>query len=104
MGLMAKISKRIFDLLISLLAIIFLLPVFAVIAVAIKLTSKRPAIFRQERVGKDSKPFMFYEFRTMKIDVEPFGPSPKSAEDPRLTGVGRFLREFLPYEFHFCIL
>ena len=48
----------------------------------------------QERAGKNSKPFVFYKFRTMKPDVEPFGPSPKSGQDPRLTKVGKFLREY----------
>ncbi|UCF00180.1 MAG: sugar transferase, partial [Planctomycetota bacterium] len=41
-----------------------------------------------------STPFVFYKFRTMKIDVDPFGPSPKSGDDPRLTKVGKFLREY----------
>jgi lipopolysaccharide/colanic/teichoic acid biosynthesis glycosyltransferase len=62
--------------------------------VAIRLTSKGPAIFRQQRAGRDGKPFIFYKFRTMKLDVDPFGPSPKSGGDPRLTKVGRFLREY----------
>jgi lipopolysaccharide/colanic/teichoic acid biosynthesis glycosyltransferase len=74
--------------------ITILLPAFIVIAIAIRLTSKGPAIFRQERVGKDGKPFVFYKFRTMRSGVEPFGPSPKSSDDPRLTKVGRFLREY----------
>jgi len=73
--------------------IVILLPVVAVIAIAIRDSSKGPAIFRQKRAGKDGRPFVFYKFRTMKVGVEPFGPSPKSGEDPRLTKVGRFLRE-----------
>ncbi|GAI73580.1 unnamed protein product, partial [marine sediment metagenome] len=44
--------------------------------------------------GKDGKPFVFYKFRTMKLDVDPFGASPKSDEDPRLTKVGMFLRQY----------
>jgi len=91
---MTQFLKRIFDLLISLPAVILLLPVFAVIIVAIRVSSKGPAIFKQERAGKNGKPFMFYKFRTMKLDVDPFGPSPKSGEDPRLTRVGIFLREY----------
>jgi undecaprenyl phosphate N,N'-diacetylbacillosamine 1-phosphate transferase len=71
-----------------------LLPVFAVISIAIKLFSKGPAIFKQERAGKNGKPFIFYKFRTMKTDVDPFGPSPKNGDDPRLTRVGKFLREY----------
>jgi len=86
--------KRFLDIALSLLAIILLLPVFVVIAIAIRLTSKGPVIFKQERAGKNGKPFVFYKFRTMKLDVDPFGPSPKSGKDPRLTKVGRFLREY----------
>ena len=71
-----------------------MLPVFAVIAIALRVSSKGPAIFRQERAGKDGKPFMFYKFRTMKIDADPFGASPKSGDDPRLTKIGKFLREY----------
>lgn len=81
-------------MLISLLAIILLLPVFAVIIIAIRVSSKGPAVFKQERAGKDGRPFTFYKFRTMKPDVEPFGASPKSGDDPRLTMVGKFLREY----------
>jgi len=79
---------------ICLPAAIVLLPFFALMVVAIRLTSKGPAIFRQQRAGRDGKPFIFYKFRTMKLDVDPFGPSPKSGGDPRLTRVGRFLREY----------
>ena len=87
-------SKRIFDLLISLPMVVLLLPVFVVIVIAIKLTSKGSVIFKQERAGKNGKPFVFYKFRTMRLDVEPFGPSPKSGDDPRFTLTGKFLREY----------
>jgi undecaprenyl phosphate N,N'-diacetylbacillosamine 1-phosphate transferase len=88
------ICKRGFDVVICLPAAMVLLPFFALTVVAIRLTSKGPAIFRQQRAGRDGKPFIFYKFRTMKLDVDPFGPSPKSGGDPRLTKVGRFLREY----------
>jgi len=91
---MGKLLKRIFDLLISLLAILLLLPVFTVIIVAIRVSSKGRAVFKQERAGKDGKPFTFYKFRTMRVDVDPLGPSPKSGDDPRLTRIGKFLREY----------
>lgn len=81
-------------MLISLLAIVILLPVFAVIVLAIRVSSKGSAVFKQERAGKDGTPFTFYKFRTMKIDVDPFGASPKSGDDPRLTRIGKFLREY----------
>jgi len=89
-----KICKRIIDIFVSLVLVVILLPVFAVIFIAIKLTSKGPAIFKQERAGKNGQPFVFYKFRTMKLDVDPFGPSPKSSADPRLTKIGKFLREY----------
>jgi len=65
-----------------------------VIVVAIRLSSRGPAIFAQERAGKHGRPFTCYKFRTMKLDAEPFGPSPKSGADPRLTGIGTWLREY----------
>ena len=86
--------KRLLDIVLTLPATVILLPAFAVIVAAIKLTNKGPAIFRQERAGKDGVPFMFYKFRTMKNDVDPFGPSPKSADDLRLTKIGKFLRDY----------
>ena len=91
---MIKLFKRIFDICISLPVIVVLLPVFVVIVVAIRRSSKGPAIFTQERAGKDGKPFVFYKFRTMRTDTDPFGASPKSDDDPRLTKFGKFLREY----------
>ncbi len=91
---MRDFFKRIVDIVISLPVLITLLPVFAVIIVAIKVGSRGPAIFKQERAGKNGKPFIFYKFRTMKTDVDPFGSSPKTGDDPRLTRVGKFLREY----------
>lgn len=89
-----NICKRVLDILIALAAMVILSPVLIAIWIAIKLSSKGSVIFKQERAGKNSKPFVFYKFRTMKRDVEPFGPSPKSGRDPRLTKVGKFLREY----------
>ncbi len=86
--------KRVFDIIISSAAIIILLPVFFIVVIAVRLTSKGTAIFKQQRAGLKGKPFMFYKFRTMRIDVDPFGPSPKADDDPRLTRAGKFLREY----------
>ena len=86
--------KRAFDLLVSGLMLVVLAPLLAGIVVAIRLGSRGPAIFRQERAGRNGRPFTFYKFRTMRLDVDPFGPSPKSGADPRLTRIGRFLREY----------
>jgi len=89
-----KASKYLLDMGLSIPAVFILLPIFLIITLAIRLSSSGPAVFRQKRVGRGGKPFMFYKFRTMRVDVDAFGPSPKSAEDPRLTKVGRFLREY----------
>ena len=86
--------KRIFDIIASLLAIVILSPVFLFIWLAVRLTSRGPAIFKQQRAGKGGKPFVFYKFRTMCTDADPYGASPKSGKDPRLTRTGRFLREY----------
>jgi len=91
---MRSLFKRLFDLSVSLSAIVVLLPAFIAIVIAIKLSSKGPAIFKQERAGKNGKPFIFYKFRTMRADVDPFGSSPKTGDDPRLTRVGKLLREY----------
>jgi len=88
-----RFFKRIVDIFIALPSVVILLPVFVVIFVAVKLTSKGPAIFKQDRAGLNGRPFIFYKFRTMRLDVDPFGPSPKSGDDPRLIKIGRFLRE-----------
>jgi len=89
-----QILKRGLDIIISLSALIILCPVFLFIFIAIKVNSRGPAVFRQERAGKNGKPFILYKFRTMSQDADPFGPSPKSARDTRLTNVGRILREY----------
>ena len=88
-----NICKRGLDIFIALAAMVILSPVLVAIGITIRLSSKGPAIFKQERAGKNGRPFVFYKFRTMTLDVDPFGPSPKSGQDRRLTKVGKFLRE-----------
>jgi lipopolysaccharide/colanic/teichoic acid biosynthesis glycosyltransferase len=82
------------DIVVSLMALILLSPVLLVLALAIRFFSPGPAVFRQERAGKDGNPFTLYKFRTMKCDVHPFGQSPKSGDDPRLIKFGKFIREY----------
>ena len=86
--------KRIIDICIALPALIVLSPILIAVIVAIRLTSKGAAVFKQERAGRGGKPFIVYKFRTMRTDVDPFGASPKSGQDNRLTRTGRFLREY----------
>jgi lipopolysaccharide/colanic/teichoic acid biosynthesis glycosyltransferase len=85
--------KRFFDIVASLIAIVVCGLLMAIIAVAIRMESPGGAIFRQRRVGWRGKPFYVLKFRTMRADADPYGASPRSGEDPRLTRVGRLLRE-----------
>ena len=85
--------KRVIDVAVSALALGVGWPALGVIAILIRRESPGPAIFRQERAGRGMKPFTMYKFRTMRSDADPFGVSPQSAEDPRLTPLGRRLRE-----------
>ena len=85
--------KRMLDIVLSAVALLLALLPMLVIALLVRLTSKGPAVFRQKRAGKDMVPFMLYKFRTMRTDVDPFGVSPEGGGDPRLTGLGRLLRE-----------
>lgn len=86
--------KRVGDVAVSALALVCLLPVFAVVAMAIRLDSPGPILYRQERVGYRKRRFRIIKFRTMRTDAEAAGPSLSSANDPRVTRVGRFLRKY----------
>jgi lipopolysaccharide/colanic/teichoic acid biosynthesis glycosyltransferase len=84
--------KRIFDVLISLAALFLLLPVMIGAALAVALESGRPVLFRQVRLGVGGLEFGMYKFRTMVKDAARIGPFFTTADDPRITRVGRFLR------------
>lgn len=84
--------KRLSDIVLSSIALTPLTPLFAVIAVLIKLDSEGPVFFKDVRVGKDGKHFILYKFRTMILGADKMGPSSTAADDPRITRVGRFLR------------
>jgi undecaprenyl phosphate N,N'-diacetylbacillosamine 1-phosphate transferase len=86
--------KRFIDIFVSLIAIIILFPILIIIALSIKLTSKGPVIFKQERLGKDGKIFNILKFRTMIVNAEKIGDGlfVKNSEDNRISKVGRFLR------------
>ncbi len=96
-------AKRTFDLIIAGVALVVTAPLLAAAAVAIRLDSRGPVLFRQVRVGQDSQPFPVLKLRTMVVDAEDLlaelaeaneadGPLFKMADDPRVTRVGRFLR------------
>lgn len=96
--------KYVFDFSFSALVIILWMPIFVLIGVVIKLTSKGPIIFKQKRVGLHGREFYIYKFRTMMVDAEKMqaqlldqnevsGPVFKIKNDPRITKVGKFLRK-----------
>lgn len=85
--------KRFIDVSISLLVILLFSWLYIILMFVVKFSSKGPVFFKQERIGKDGMPFNIIKFRTMYVDAEKFGPSLSSANDPRITKVGRFLRK-----------
>ena len=86
--------KRSFDLILSLLGLIVLAPVFAAVAVAIKIESAGPVFYRGLRAGRYGKAFRIFKFRTMVEDADKIGGPSSSADDPRITRVGNFLRRY----------
>lgn len=99
-----RISKRFFDIVLSVIGLIVLSPVFLITAIAIKLEDGGPVFFSQMRSGLHEKPFRMYKFRSMCTDAaekhkemlkynEQDGPAFKMKNDPRVTKVGRFIRK-----------
>ncbi len=86
---------RVADLALAALGLLVGAPIVAVAAAAIKLTSRGPVIYRQQRVGREGQEFEVYKLRTMRMGADPVGVgTPVLEDDPRLTRVGRFLRRF----------
>jgi exopolysaccharide biosynthesis polyprenyl glycosylphosphotransferase len=86
-------AKRTLDVSVSLLLTALGSPVLLATALAVKLTSKGPVIYSQERIGREGKRFRIYKFRSMLLDAEQGGPQWASKNDPRVTPVGRFIRK-----------
>lgn len=85
--------KRLFDVVVSLvLGVVLLIPML-LLALLIRLDSPGPAIFKQERLGKDGKPFVMYKFRSMRLDAEKHGPQWAKENDRRCTRLGRIIRK-----------
>ena len=86
--------KRFFDIVLSLLAIIVFSPLYIILSILVKCTSKGPVFFKQERIGKNKKRFYILKFRTMRIDTPKDTPT-HLLENPEqyITGIGRFLRK-----------
>lgn len=88
-----KATKRIFDISFSLFALILTSPLFIVLPILIKLSSKGPVFYLQERIGKNGNPFNIIKFRTMCLDAEKEGPQLSKDNDNRITKIGYYLRK-----------
>ena len=88
------VAKRVFDVLFALVALAVSAPVMLAVALAVKLTSRGPLLYAQERMGMDGHTFHILKFRTMRTDAERSGAMMASKEDPRRTPIGTFLRKF----------
>lgn len=89
-----RITKRLFDLTVTLLAMPVVLPILAITAIAIKLDNKGPVFFMQDRIGLDNRPFRIFKFRSMRTDLLDLdGIQSTQRGDPRITRLGAFLRK-----------
>ena len=86
-------TKRAFDIIVSLLGLVALSPVMLAASVMVKLTSPGPILFRQERMGRAFRSFQILKFRTMMPDAPQLGGQLTAGRDPRITGIGHLLRK-----------
>lgn len=86
-----EVFKRVFDIIASLIFLIFMIPIFIVVFIAVKLDDRGPIFFKQPRTGKDGKTFGMYKFRSMTVETERNGH--KLLHEERVTRVGKFLRK-----------
>jgi sugar transferase (PEP-CTERM system associated) len=90
----SRLVKRVVGLILSSVMLVILSPVMLLVVIAIKLDSRGPVLFSQERVGEFGKPFVLYKFRSMRTDAEAkSGPVWAQEDDPRVTRLGRFMRK-----------
>jgi lipopolysaccharide/colanic/teichoic acid biosynthesis glycosyltransferase len=85
--------KRAFDIVVASIGLVLLSPLFLLVSILIKLDSRGPVLFKQERMGREFRPFLIYKFRTMFEDAPHRGGPITFGGDPRITRVGRFLRK-----------
>jgi exopolysaccharide biosynthesis polyprenyl glycosylphosphotransferase len=88
-----KLLKRVFDISFSLVTMLIGAPVFCLVYLITKFSTHGGAFYKQERVGKDEKPFYIYKFRSMYTDAEKHGPQLSKDNDPRITKWGRIIRK-----------
>ena len=89
-----KNMKRMFDILVSAVALVLLSPLFVLLAILIKRDSSGPVFYQQERIGYRHRPFKIYKFRTMKANAESGTPLLSEENDQRITRIGRVLRKY----------
>jgi lipopolysaccharide/colanic/teichoic acid biosynthesis glycosyltransferase len=87
------VSKRLFDVALSCVGLLFLSPLLLLVALLITLDSRGPVLFRQERMGRGFRPFLIYKFRTMVQDAPHLGGAITFGADPRITRIGWLLRK-----------
>jgi lipopolysaccharide/colanic/teichoic acid biosynthesis glycosyltransferase len=93
------VMKRVFDIVISFIALVVLSPFFLLLAIAVKIDSPGPVFYKQERVGRYNKNFKIFKFRTMVKDADKIGLPLTTGKDPRITRVGSFIRKLRLDEF-----
>lgn len=93
-GLYLRYGKRVLDIAAALLGLVVLSPLMLFAAVGVRLESRGPVIFKQERLGLFGKTFVIYKFRSMRIDAENGGPAWAKKNDGRVTRFGRFIRKY----------
>ena len=86
--------KRALDLILSLVGLFFIFPFLLAIAMRIKLEDGGPVFYRGVRAGRYGKPFRIFKFRTMVVDAEKLGGASTADDDPRITRIGKFLRQY----------
>lgn len=87
------VLKRAFDVVLSMLFLVVFAPVMLVVAVCIKAEDGGPVFYKQERVTQNGRRFSIFKFRSMVVDAEKYGARPATADDPRITRVGRVIRK-----------
>ncbi|MEQ9640171.1 MAG: TIGR03013 family PEP-CTERM/XrtA system glycosyltransferase [Alphaproteobacteria bacterium] len=93
-SLSQDVTKRVVDVVVSTLFLLFTLPIMAMTAIMIRFDSPGPIFYRQDRVGRDAKVYTLLKFRSMKVDAEASsGPRWAAADDDRITAVGNFIRK-----------
>ena len=91
--LLYLIAKRFFDMIVAAMLLVITAPIWAVVAIWIKLSSPGPVFFTQQRVAKEGVPFGILKFRSMYVTAPRYSASPEASFDPRVTSAGRFLRK-----------